>query len=151
SGRRDRDRSALPFDPEVARRQSAAEQSGHAVRPHIVERRLYGSALGGGDIAFRPETWATIGAVLKPGGYLLAFGGTRTHHRIWCAIEDAGFVVQDRLAWIYGQGFPKGRTQLKPAFEPIVVAYKPGGKRVLQVHECRISGMVNRAAGPIGF
>jgi site-specific DNA-methyltransferase (adenine-specific) len=76
--------------------------------------------------------------VLKPGGYLLAFGGTRTHHRLWCAIENAGFVVQDTIMWLYGQGFPKGRTQLKPAFEPIVVAYKPGGPRELQIDECRI-------------
>src|SRR5271170_1372951 len=97
-----------------------------------------GKAWDGGDIAFRPETWAAIGTALKPGGYLLAFGGARTHHRIWCAIEDAGFVIQDTIMWLYGQGFPKGRTQLKPAFEPICVAYKPGGKRDLQIDECRI-------------
>jgi site-specific DNA-methyltransferase (adenine-specific) len=97
-----------------------------------------GKAWDGGDIAFRPETWAAIGVALKPGGYLLAFGGTRTHHRVWCAIEDAGFVIQDTIMWLNGQGFPKGRDQLKPAFEPICVAYKPGGKRSLQVDECRI-------------
>lgn len=45
--------------------------------------------------------------VLKPGGYLLCFGGTRTYHRITCAIEDAGFEVRDCLLWLYGQGFPK--------------------------------------------
>jgi DNA modification methylase len=45
--------------------------------------------------------------VLKPGGMLLAFGGTRTHHRLMCAIEDAGFKVRDCLMWLYGQGFPK--------------------------------------------
>jgi site-specific DNA-methyltransferase (adenine-specific) len=99
-----------------------------------------GQRWDGGDIAFRPETWAAIGAALKPGGYLLAFGGTRTHHRIWCAIEDAGFVIQDSIFWCFGSGFPKGRTQLKPAFEPICVAYKPGGARVLQIDECRIEG-----------
>lgn len=92
----------------------------------------------GGDIAFRPETWATIGTALKPGGYLLAFGGTRTHHRIWCAIEDAGFVIQDTIMWLHGSGFPKGRSHLKPAHEPICVAYKPGGTRTLQIEECRI-------------
>lgn len=95
-----------------------------------------GKAWDGGDVAFRPETWAAIGAVLKPGGYLLAFGGARTHHRIWSAIEDAGLVIQDTIMWLYGQGFPKGRTQLKPAFEPICVAYKPGGARMLQIDEC---------------
>src|SRR5450759_1092068 len=45
--------------------------------------------------------------VLKPGGHLLAFGGTRTSHRLACAIEDAGFEIRDSIAWLYGSGFPK--------------------------------------------
>jgi len=45
--------------------------------------------------------------VLKPGGFLLAFGGTRTCHRLVCAIEDAGFEIRDMIAWVYGSGFPK--------------------------------------------
>jgi len=45
--------------------------------------------------------------VLKPGGYMLAFGGTRTSHRLACAIEDAGFEIRDSIAWLYGSGFPK--------------------------------------------
>jgi DNA modification methylase len=45
--------------------------------------------------------------VLKPGGHLLAFGGTRTYHRLTCAIEDAGFEIRDCLSWMYGSGFPK--------------------------------------------
>src|SRR5690606_28964891 len=45
--------------------------------------------------------------VLKPGGHLLAFGGTRTYHRMACAVEDAGFEVRDCLMWLYGSGFPK--------------------------------------------
>ena len=64
--------------------------------------------------------------VLRPGGVLLAFGGTRTFHRLTCAIEDAGFEVKDCLCWLYGSGFPKHKTLLKPAWEPIVVAKKPG-------------------------
>lgn len=76
--------------------------------------------------------------VLKPGGHMLAFGGTRTWHRLACAVEDSGFEVRDSLAWLYGSGFPKSLnlvdgdgertgwgTALKPAFEPIVVARKP--------------------------
>ena len=52
--------------------------------------------------------WATEALrVLKPGGYLLSFGGTRTYHRMACAIEDAGFEIRDMLCWAYGQGFPK--------------------------------------------
>lgn len=77
------------------------------------------------------EMWRAAFAVLKPGGYLLAFSGTRTYHRMVCAIEDAGFEVRDQLAWVYGSGFPKshngpwGGTALKPAWEPIVMARKP--------------------------
>ena len=52
--------------------------------------------------------WATEALrVLKPGGHLLAFGGTRTYHRLACAVEDAGFDVRDTIEWIYGSGFPK--------------------------------------------
>jgi DNA modification methylase len=83
-------------------------------------------------IAFQPETWAEVLRVLKPGSHLIAFGGTRTFHRIACAIEDAGFDIRDSLAWLHGQGFPKSLsitdkigTALKPAFEPIIVARKP--------------------------
>jgi DNA modification methylase len=51
--------------------------------------------------------WAEVKRVLKPGGVLMAFGGTRTWHRLACAIEDAGFEVFDTLMWLYGSGFPK--------------------------------------------
>jgi DNA modification methylase len=54
------------------------------------------------------ERWARAAyRVLKPGGWLLAFGGTRTYHRLACGVEDAGFDIRDELAWLYGQGFPK--------------------------------------------
>lgn len=54
------------------------------------------------------EAWATEALrVLKPGGHLLAFGGTRTYHRLACGLEDAGFEIRDCLAWLYGSGFPK--------------------------------------------
>jgi site-specific DNA-methyltransferase (adenine-specific) len=54
------------------------------------------------------QQWATeCLRVLKPGGHLLAFGGTRTWHRLACAIEDAGFEIRDSIAWLYGSGFPK--------------------------------------------
>ncbi len=52
--------------------------------------------------------WATEALrVLKPGGHLLAFGGTRTYHRLACAVEDAGFEIRDSVIWLYGSGFPK--------------------------------------------
>ena len=54
------------------------------------------------------ESWAREALrVLKPGGHLLAFGGTRTFHRLTCGIEDAGFEIRDCLSWLYGSGFPK--------------------------------------------
>jgi len=53
------------------------------------------------------EVWAECLRVLKPGGYLLAFAGTRTQHRMAVRIEDAGFEIRDMIAWVYGQGFPK--------------------------------------------
>ena len=78
------------------------------------------------------EIWAECLRVLKPGGHLLAFAGTRTQHRMCVNIEDAGFEIRDMIAWVYGSGFPKSRnigdgwgTALKPALEPITVARKP--------------------------
>jgi DNA modification methylase len=76
--------------------------------------------------------------VTKPGGYLLAFGGTRTHHRLVCGLEDAGWIIRDELDWIYASGFPKGKANLKPAHEPIVLARKPGPLRPLAIDACRI-------------
>lgn len=58
-------------------------------------------------VAFDPETWVTALHTLKPGGHLIAFGGSRTWHRMACAIEDAGFEIRDSLSWLYGTGFPK--------------------------------------------
>ena len=109
------------------------------------------------------ELWvAECLRVLKPGGYLLAFGGTRTWHRLAVAVEDAGFEIRDNLAWLYGSGFPKSLnlvdesgertgqgTALKPAFEPIVMARKPltgtvaanvleHGTGALNIDACRV-------------
>jgi len=53
------------------------------------------------------EIWAECLRVLKPGGHLLAFAGTRTQHRMATRIEDAGFEIRDMIAWVYGSGFPK--------------------------------------------
>ena len=66
-----------------------------------------GKEWDGGDIAFRKETWELFMKVLKPGGHLLAFSGSRTYHRMAVAIEDAGFSIRDQIMWLYGSGFPK--------------------------------------------
>lgn len=58
-------------------------------------------------IAYDVAMWAEVLRVLKPGGHLLSFGGTRTWHRMACAVEDAGFEMRDSIAWLYGSGFPK--------------------------------------------
>lgn len=82
------------------------------------------------------EVWQEVIRVLKPGGHLLSFGGTRTYHRMVVAIEDAGFEIRDQIQWLYGSGFPKSHnikdgdfkgwgTALKPANEPIVLVRKP--------------------------
>ena len=59
------------------------------------------------------EVWREVLRVMRPGAYLLAFGGTRTFHRLTCAIEDAGFEVRDVIAWMYGSGFPKSHDVSK--------------------------------------
>ena len=110
------------------------------------------------DRAHQHEPWAREALrVAKPGAYLLAFGGTRTVHRMACAIEDAGWIIRDLLVWGYASGFPKGRANLKPAWEPIVMARKPGPLRMLAIDECRIAlvdGDAKRGGfgnGGIGF
>lgn len=105
--------------------------------------------------------WKECLRVLKPGGHLLAFAGTRTQHRMAVRIEDAGFEIRDMIAWVYGSGFPKSHnladnwkgwgTALKPALEPITLARKPligtvaanvleHGTGALNVDGCRVSG-----------
>jgi site-specific DNA-methyltransferase (adenine-specific) len=86
-------------------------------------------------IAYEPRFWFEVLRTLKPGAHLVTFGATRTHHRMVCAIEDAGFEIRDEIDWVFGSGFPKSSNQegewegygtaLKPAKEPICLARKP--------------------------
>jgi DNA modification methylase len=140
------------------------------------ELNFMGRGWDNAGVSFRVETWRAVLRVLRPGGYLLAFGGTRTYHRICCAIEDAGFEVRDSIHWIYGTGFPKGQnvgktagpewagwnTALKPAHEPVVLARKPlaeptvaknvlqHGTGALNIDACRVPGVVQSGAGTVG-
>jgi DNA modification methylase len=85
------------------------------------------------------QQWAEAAyRVAKPSAYLLAFGGTRTVHRMTVALEDAGWIIRDMLVWAYASGFPKSKASLKPAWEPIVMARKPGPLRELAIDACRI-------------
>ena len=119
------------------------------------------------------EIWRECLRVLKPGGHLLAFAGTRTQHRMAVRIEDAGFEIRDLIAWVYGSGFPKSLnldgehkgwgTALKPALEPITVARKPligtvaenvlaHGTGALNVDGCRVGtdGGTAKGSKPMG-
>lgn len=105
------------------------------------------------------QSWASeCLRLLKPGGYMLAFGAPRKVHRLVVGIEEAGFEVRDQLLWLYGSGMPKSRrlpgglgTALKPAYEPILLARRPfagsvarnfseHGTGALNVEAARITG-----------
>lgn len=173
------------------------------------ELNFMGKGWDNAGVSFNKETWKKCFDVLKPGGHLLAFGGSRTFHRIAVAIEDAGFEIRDTIMWLYGSGFPKSMnigleidkkngveskvvgigksgssdthkrtmisetkdgksvfggeyeikqaqnkwqgwgTQLKPSFEPIIVARKPVERTIvdnvmkygvggINIDECRV-------------
>jgi site-specific DNA-methyltransferase (adenine-specific) len=124
-----------------------------------------GKSWDGGDIAFRPETWDAIGELLYPGAFCMAFGGSRTAHRMAVAIEDSGFIIHPMMGWVYGSGFPKatrvknneefeghryGAQALKPALEPIIVFQKPyEGRPIDNITEAG-AGALNIDGGRIG-
>ena len=110
------------------------------------ELGFMGKSWDNSGIANNPDMWREVLRVLKPGGHLLSFSGTRTYHRQAVAIEDAGFEIRDMVEWIYSTRFPKSLnvkkqlekqghpdadkyngigTALKPAHEPICLARKP--------------------------
>jgi len=105
--------------------------------------------------------WSEMLRVLKPGGHLLAFGGSRTYHRMACAIEDAGWEIRDCIMWLYGSGFPKSHnlsgdhqgwgTALKPAHEPICVARKPFASTVAANVMAHGTGALNIDACRVGY
>ena len=71
------------------------------------ELGFMGKSWDASGVAYDVRVWQECLRVLKPGGHLLSFGGSRTYHRMACAIEDAGFQIRDQIMWVYGSGFPK--------------------------------------------
>ena len=89
------------------------------------------------------EDWAREALrILKPGGHLLSFGGSRTYHRMACAIEDAGFEIRDQIMWVYGSGFPKSLNVGK------AIDKAAGAKREVvgtyEAHDIRKAGLMDR-------
>ena len=143
------------------------------------ELNFMGKSWDNAGVSFRAETWKACLRVLKPGGHMVVFGGTRTHHRMWVAIEDAGFEVRDMLLWMYGQGFPKSLnvskaidraagetapatpesqqwdgwgTALKPACEPILLARKPLSEKTVAANVLKHStGALNIDATRLAY
>ena len=96
-------------------------------------------------IAYSVELWRECLRVLKPGGHLLSFGGTRTWHRVAVAIEDAGFEVRDSIAWMYGSGFPKSLDVSK------AIDKAAGAEREKETKQGKIfTGSNNNIAGVTG-
>jgi site-specific DNA-methyltransferase (adenine-specific) len=127
------------------------------------ELAFMGKSWDASGVAHDSAIWEECLRVLKPGGHILAFGGSRTWHRLAVAIEDAGFEIRDSVAWLYGSGFPKSLnvgkaaaqwegwgTALKPAFEPIVMGRKPIKGTVVQNVLEHGTGALNIDATRIG-
>lgn len=158
-------------DRELQRAMERSQRRGqHHQGTGFDARRADNGAFEAGRYDFSPaathrfQTWSAVWAaealrVLKPGGYLIVFGGTRTYHRLVCGIEDAGFEIRDQFAWLFGSGFPKGtdkaripepwrgewNTALKPAHEPIVLARRPMAGTLAANLEAHGTGAMNVA------
>jgi site-specific DNA-methyltransferase (adenine-specific) len=112
------------------------------------ELGFMGKSWDASGIAFNIEVWQEALRVIKPGGHLIAFSGSRTYHRMAVAIEDAGFQIRDQIMWVYGSGFPKSHNVSKAidkieGVEPTVV-----GQRMAQGSARKIKG-TNAAANKI--
>ena len=97
------------------------------------ELGFMGKSWDASGIAYNVELWRQCLRVLKPGGHLLAFSGSRTYHRMTCAIEDAGFEVRDQIMWVYGSGFPKSHNISKAldkdnGAEPTILGRNPNSR-----------------------
>ena len=152
---------------------SAPQKHGKDGRFARLAKGFMGQEWDGGDIAFRPDTWAAFADLLYPGGFGIAFSSSRTVHRMAVAIEDAGLIIHPMLfGWCYSSGFPKatglehrledeelaaawsghryGTQALKPALEPIIIFQKPYDGRPIDNMLANGAGALNIDAGRIG-
>lgn len=93
------------------------------------ELKFQSAKWDGTGVAFRRETWGEILRVAKPGAIMMTFGGTRTHHRVMCAIEDAGWKLKDCCMWLTGSGMPKSHNISKAIDRAAGAVRKVVGKR----------------------
>ena len=113
-----------------------------------------GKAWDTGQTAFAVEFWTEVFRVLKPGGHVVAFGGTRSYHRLACAIEDAGFEIRDQRAWVDGTGFPKshdvskGIDKAAGAERTVSMGVKPGHEGF--ANRGNMSSVASLAKGTLG-
>jgi len=109
------------------------------------ELGFMGKSWDNSGIANSVEMWSEALRVLKPGGHLLAFSGSRTYHRMVCAIEDAGFEIRDQIMWVYGSGFPKSLDVSK------AIDKKAGVQREIvssyETHDIRNAGLMDKKGG----
>ena len=106
------------------------------------ELGFMGKSWDSSGIAYNVDLWRECLRVLKPGGHLLAFGGSRTYHRMACAIEDAGFQIRDQIMWVYGSGFPKSLNIGK------AIDKQAGAERQVvgsyETHDIRNAGLMDK-------
>lgn len=118
------------------------------------ELGFMGKSWDSSGIAYSVELWQECLRVLKPGGHLLAFGGTRTWHRLAVAIEDAGFEIRDNIAWLYGSGFPKSHNISKAidkaagAEREVIGKSNRHGGGTMQGHSFQVSPVIPDITAP---
>ena len=109
------------------------------------ELGFMGKSWDNSGIANNVEMWTEALRVLKPGGHLLAFSGSRTYHRMVCAIEDSGFEIRDQIMWVYGSGFPKSLDISK------AIDKQAGVEREIvssyETHDIRNAGLMDKKGG----
>lgn len=139
-----------PYDLTANKRGGTGTASVNLNSPHGRSRIGTGNGSGGfmgkawdaTGIAFSVETWTAALRVLRPGGHLVAFGGVRTHHRMMCAIEDAGFEIRDVVMWLFGSGFPKSYDTAQGIEKRLTTGHDRRPDRQLGLTRDRFSGAV---------